>query len=290
MRLLPEGISDLDPNLRWIVEESLRLIEDVVCGLQTSGAGAPGMEEADTAAIVDDMRSTVREWWQEFPERQLLTELYQRTARRREGRGSPDSRRPTSYSEGLRVAQGLLVVIPETGQLDAERESAAMSTFLADQWVSLNGKRRPTALREYIEQSVSNRSYFDALVRIGEKLDDRGEAIPRPLAGWLAKAAGGLRRRPAKNPVSSGRPVDTATLVRDMHLQFAIEVLHRVGVKPRGSNVSGCRMVSEAVGIPEETVRRIWKECPWRTSLVPAMRKYSKAIAERTGPIIPPKA
>ncbi len=290
MRLLPEGISDLDPNLRWIVGESLRLIEEVVCGLQTSGAGAPGMEEADTAAIVDDMRSTVREWWQEFTERHLLTELYQRTARRREGGGYSDSSRPTSYSEGLRVAQGLLVVIPETGQLDAERESAAMSTFLADQWMSLSGKRRPTALQDYIEQSVSNRTYYDALVRIGEKLDDRGESIPRPLAGWLAKAAGGLRRRPAMNTVSSGRPVDPATLVRDMHLQFAIEVLHRVGVKPRGSSVSGCRMVSEALGIPEETVRRIWKECPWRTSLVPAMRKYSKAIAERTGPLLPPKA
>ena len=289
MRLLPKGISDLDPNLRWIVGESLRLMEEVVCGLQTSGAGAPGMEEADAAAIVDDMRATVREWWQEFTERQLLTELYQRTARRREGGGYSDSGRPTSYSEGLRVAKGLLVVIPETGQLDAERESAAASELLADQWVSLNGKRRPTALREYIEQSVSNRSYFDALGRIGEKLHDQGESIPRPLARWLAKAAGGLRRRPAKNPVSSGHPVDTAYFVRDMHLQFAIEVLRRVGVKPSGSFASGCRMVSEAVGLSEDTVRRIWKECPWRTSLVPAMRKYSKAIAERTGPFLPPK-
>ena len=100
MRLLPEGISDLDPNLRWIVGESLRLMEEVVCGLQTSGAGAPGMEEADAAAIVDDMRSEVRKWWQEFTERQLLTELYQRTARRREGRGSPNSRRPHVSSGG----------------------------------------------------------------------------------------------------------------------------------------------------------------------------------------------
>ena len=290
MRLLPEGISDLDPNLRWIVGESLRLMEEVVCGLQTSGAGAPGMEEADTAAIVDDMRSTVREWWLEFTERHLFTELHQRTARRREGGGYSDSSRPTSYPEGLRVAKGLLVVIPETGQLDAEREAAAMSTLLADQWVSLNGKRRPTVLREYIEQSVSNRSYFDALGRIGEKLHDRGESIPRPLDGWLAKAAGGLRRRPAMNPVPSGHPVNTAYFVRDMHIQLAIEVLRRVGVKPSGSFVSGCLMVSEAVGLSEDTVRRIWKECPWRTSFVPAMRKYSKAIAERTGPFIPPKA
>ncbi len=49
-------------------------------------------------------------------------------------------------------------------------------------------------------------------------------------------------------------------------------------------------MVSEALGLGEDTVRRIWKECPWRTSFVPAMQKYSKAIAERTGLFIPPEA
>ena len=290
MGLLPQGIDELDPNIRWLVEERLRLMEEVVCGPQASGAGAPGMEEAKAATIADDMRAELRVWWQEFPEPHLLTELYQRAARRREGRGSPDSRRPRSYPEGLRVARGLLVDIPETGQLDAERESAAASEFLADQWVSLSGKRRPTALQDYIEQSVSNRTYFDALVPIGEKLHDRGESIPRPLAGWLAKAAGGLRRRPAMKPVSSHRPVDPAFLVRDIHIQFAIEVLRRLGVKPSGSSVSGCRMVSVALGLSEDTVRRIWKECPWRTSFVPVMQKYSKAIAERTGPFIPPKA
>ena len=104
---------------------------------------------------------------------------------------------PPSHQEGLRVAQGLLVDIPETGQLDAERESAAMSTLLADQWVSLSGKRRPTALQDYIEQSVSSRVYFDALGRIGEKLDDRGESIPPP----ARRVAGeGCRRAPAAVP------------------------------------------------------------------------------------------
>ncbi len=289
MSLLPEGIDDLDPNLRWIVEESLRLIEDVVCGPQDSGTGAPGMEEAEGATIADDMRAAAWKWWQDYPERKLLTELFQRTAQRREGRGYSDSGRPTSYSEGLRVARGLLVDTPDMGRFDADPESAAVSELLADKWVSLSGKRRPTALQDYIEQSVSNRTYYDALGRIGEKLHGRGEDIPRPLAGWLAKAAGGLRRRPAKNPVPSGHPVNTAYFVRDIHLQFAIEVLRRVGVKPSGSFASGCLMVSEAVGLSEDTVRRIWKECPWRTSFVPAMRKYSKAIAERTGPFLPPK-
>ncbi len=233
MGLLPQGIDELDPPIRWLVEERLRLMEEVVCGPQDSGTGAPGIEEAEGATLADDMRAELRVWWQEFPERHLLTELYQRAARRREGRGSPDSRRPPDETEGVRVAKGLLVAIPDTGQLDAERESAAASEFLADQWVSLSGKRRPAALQDYIEQSVSNRVYFDALVRIGEKLHDRGESIPRPLAGWLAKADGGLRRRPAMKPVPSHRPVDPAFLARDMHIQFAIEVLRRVGVKPK---------------------------------------------------------
>ena len=65
MRLLPEGIDDLDPNLRWIVEESLRLIEEVVCGPQDSGAGAPGMEEAKAATIANDMRAAVWKWWRD---------------------------------------------------------------------------------------------------------------------------------------------------------------------------------------------------------------------------------
>ena len=84
MGLLPEGISDLDPNIRWIVEERLRLIKEVVCGPQDSGAGAPGMEEAEErtrqvverrdkeaedAAIVDRITVEVREFCQDSPAR-----------------------------------------------------------------------------------------------------------------------------------------------------------------------------------------------------------------------------
>ena len=84
-------------------------------------------------------------------------------------------------------------------------------------------------------------------------------------------------------PLPPHRPANPAQLPRDIHIQFAIEVLDRVGVRPRGSLVSGCRIVSEASGIPEGTVERIWKACSWRASFVPEMQKYSKAIAERTG-------
>ena len=98
MSLLPEGIAELDLNNRRNVEECLRLIEEVACGLQAAGTGAPGMKEAEErmlraaergdreakdVAIADRMRAGVWEGWQEFPERQLLTALYQRAARRR---------------------------------------------------------------------------------------------------------------------------------------------------------------------------------------------------------------
>ena len=68
-----------------------------------------------------------------------------------------------------------------------------------------------------------------------------------------------------------------------MHLQFTIEILARVGVPPRGVRVSGCHIVSEASGLPDDTVVRIWKACTWRTSYLPLMRKHSKAIAIRNG-------
>ena len=37
MRLLPEGITELDPNIRWAIEVRLQLIEEAVCGPPASG-------------------------------------------------------------------------------------------------------------------------------------------------------------------------------------------------------------------------------------------------------------
>ena len=75
-----------------------------------------------------------------------------------------------------------------------------------------------------------------------------------------------------------------------MRIQFVIEVLDRIGIKPNGSFVSGCRIVAEVLGIPEDRVRRIWKACIWRRSFMPVMRKQMKAIAERNGPFHTTKA
>ena len=301
----PGGITEAVRNIRWGVGRRLQLVEDVVCGPQDSGTGAPGMREAmecihraverrdrkaEDAAVVDRMRAELQELWWDYPERRLLTDLYRRTARRREGGGSPDSRSPPDETEGLRVARGLLADIPDTGPLDAEWESAALSKVLAAQWLPPNGVPSRVKLREYLRRSKGDRRYFDALGHIEATLHDRGKAIPRLLAGWREEVASGLRRRPARKPVGSHRPVNPAQLPRDMQIQFVIEVLDRIGIKPNGSKVSGCRIVANVLGIPEETVRRIWKACIWRRSFMPVMQKQMKAIAERNGPFHTTKA
>ena len=161
--------------------------------------------KAEEEDIVDYMRSEVREWWQDFPERQLLTSLYRRAALRRAECGPPDSRRRPDHQEGLRIATPLLADIPDTDRFDSEWESEAVSEVLAALLLPPIRVRSPGALRQYIERSEASRAYFGALERMAEKLDSRGEVIPGPLDMWRAKAAGGLRRRPARRSVPSPR-------------------------------------------------------------------------------------
>ena len=51
-------------------------------------------------------------------------------------------------------------------------------------------------------------------------------------------------------PIPARCPLNPDRLRRDMHMQFAIVILEKVGVPPQGSPVSGCHIVSEASGLP----------------------------------------
>ena len=305
MILLPESLTEYVLNLRWANEVRLWIVEEVACGVQTSGTGARGMKKAwermlratergdrkaEEAAFVDYTRAEVWNWWQGFPERRLLTELYRRAARRQEGGGSPDRSRRPSHGEGLRVARPILAYVADPGQFDVEWEFAAMSTVLVALYLPPFGVRSQGLLQEYVGLSRSSRVYFDALVRIGEKLQDWGKAIPRTLSRWREEVASVLRRSPARKPVGSHRPVETASIPRDIHVQFVIDLLRRVGVKPSGGSISGCRIVAEVLGLSEETVRRIWKARVQKGPFAPAMQKKMKATAERTGPLHTTKA
>ena len=151
MRLLPEKVSELNPNFRWVIKTRLRIIEDVVLGPPVSGSDPPTMEEAEERmgravvlrdrkaedeAIVDYLRADMWAWWQDFPEQKLLTDLYQRAARRTAATGSLDGRRLPSNEEGLRVAKGLLADLLDTGPLDAEGEAATVARVLAGEGLS----------------------------------------------------------------------------------------------------------------------------------------------------------
>ena len=297
---LPEGFAELDPNNRWLVETRLQLIEEVACGPQACGVGAPDMEEAEKRirqaverrdrkaeedAIVDCMRAEVRKGWQDFPEPELLTRLYRRAARRRAECGSTDSRHTPSHQEGFRVARPLLTPVPDTRRLDSEWEYAAVLKAQTDQWLSPNGVPSRPALRAYIRLSRSSRVYFDALGRLWEGLDSRGQTIPSSLAKWRRKAASGHLTRPARKPLPPHRPVNSAHVRRDFQIELTISVLQRVGVPPNCSPVSGCRIVSEALGYKhsDERVGSVWKARTSKRPFEPVLRKHSEAMAKRTG-------
>ena len=303
MRLIPESADELDPNIRWGVSMRLRLIEEVVCGTQVSGIDASGKHEAleriehawqrwdikaEEQAVEDYMRAELTEWVRLFPERQLMRLLYQRAARRRDERGTLDSRRSPERKEGLRVARAVLADTPKVGRLDREWESTAVSVVLAS--APRLGVFSPSALSEYIERAEDSRVYFDAVerIRIEEKAKSRDEDIPLPLRKYRPKSARKGQKRPARNPLPRGRPRNPAILRRDLQIQFTIEVLDRLGLSPWGYPLSGLSIVSEALGLPEGTVEDIWKKCFWKKSFVPVMQAYSKAIHERTGPFHTP--
>ena len=229
------------------------------------------------------MRAELREWWRDRPGGQFLAKMYQLEDQRRAAHGTRDSRRVRSHDDWVPVAKLLLTHIPDSGPWDSEWEYAAVSTALATVWLPPIGTRSQTELREYIEHSESIPVYFDALGHICEKLDKSGEDIPPMLTWWRREVASGHRRCPDRKPLPPHRPVELDLAPRDLKIQITIAVLERLGVPPQGSLLSGCRIVSEAMKLSEYTVERIWKARIWNHPFQVAMRKYSKAIAERTG-------
>ena len=177
----------------------------------------------------------------------------------------------------------MLSDIRDTDPLDVEWEADIVARVLAGQGPFSNILPSRRVWRKYIKGSRSIRVFFDALNYIYEEMRNRGRAIPRRLSRWRKHVAEGRRRRPAMKPKPNHRPANWTRLVRDIHIQFTIEFLKGVGVPPRGTAVSGCRIVAEVLGVPELTVVGVWKERTWRKSYVPMMRKYSKDIAIRHG-------
>ena len=195
MKLLPEGIAELDPNLRWMITMHLRILEEAAREPRGSGTGELTLQEtqrrmgdavvlwdrkAEEAAIVDNLQVHIREWLRDFAERQLLSHLYERAALRRENSGTPDSMRRPSHTEGLRLAKALLVDVRPPDPLDSEGEAAFIANMLAGHGPVTFSIRRRARLREYIKESRTSRVHFDALNEIIVEWGRLGEPIPPP--------------------------------------------------------------------------------------------------------------
>ena len=307
MKLLPEDVAELDPNLQGTVETGLQILEEVVRDPDDSGTGEPSIEEAvrlihsaverkdgkaEDGAIEDYQTAATRALWRDYPDQRLsLAKFYKRYDLWRAKSGRRDKRRPLTrdkrrlltHSEGVEIAKPMLSDIRDTDPLDVEWEADIVARVLAGQGPFSNILPSRLVWRKYIKGSRSIRVFFDALNYIYEEMRNRGRPIPRLLARWREDVSEGRRRRPAMKPQPNHRPANWTRLVHDTHIQFTIEVLKSVGVPPRGTGVSGCRIVAEALGVPELTVVGVWKRRPWRKSYVPTMRKYSKDIAIRHG-------
>ena len=172
----------------------------------------------------------------------------------------------------------MLAGIPDKISLDSEGEYEAMSELLAALLSPPMGEPSPARLQRYIDLSKSILVYRDALRRYYEELDNPAKTIFRPALRSQRRAAGRTRFSRANIKVPAHSPAKPALLLRNLQIQFVIGLLDRVGVRPQGKYVSGCRIVGEVIGLSPGRVKSIWE-----MRFTAAMSKYSKALAERTG-------
>ena len=296
MRSLPDRDSDLDANNRWVIDKLMDLTEEVVFEPHDPRPDAPSTEEsmrsvqkaverrdgkAEEKAIVDGIRADLRNWLRKFPERELLTRSFLRAVRRRENSGSPDSSRLPTHSEVLPLARALLADVPGRARLDSAWEAAAVAMVLARLWLLANSRE---TLREYIRRSRKSRVYFIALGMIQYELEYRRETVPSYLGTWCQEADRGHRKPPDLMLIAAHRPINLTVFIRQFRIHLTIELLNRLGVRPRGQHLAGCGVVAEVLGLSEDTIEDIWKDRIWGKPFEPVVTHYEKPLRDRYGP------
>ena len=185
---------------------------------------------------------------------------------------------PPTREEGLRIARPLLAGIPDEITLDAEGEYESVARLLAALLSPPMGEPSPEELQRYTELAKDSPVFGDAVGHYYEGLEDSDKSIFRPGIQWQGRAARRSLLRRTKMKVAPGNPVKPAILIRNLHIQFVLGLLKRVGVPPQGTLVSGCEIVGHVLGISKDGVKDILK-----MRFTEAMMKHSEAIAKRTG-------
>ena len=292
-KLLPGGFGQLLPIVEVIISLHVEYIEKAARGTLASGSDAPSEEqalesvlrmfegrhlEADKRALEEFMAARTWEWWQGYPERRLFSALLVRADLRKKKRwtGNGDDRRRPTREEGLRIARPLLAGIPDEITLDAEGEYESVARLLAALLSPPMGEPSPEELQRYTELAKDSPVFGDAVGHYYEGLENSDKSIFRPSIGWQGRAARRSLLRRTKMKVAPGNPVKPAILIRNLHIQFVLGLLKRVGVPPQGTLVSGCEIVGHVLGISKDGVKDILK-----MRFTEAMMKQSEALAIR---------
>ena len=291
-KLLPGGYVHLLFIIQWVVELHIEQIQEAARGNLAPGIGAPGEDEAiesvlrifearyleaDRRLIERYMAARTWKWWREYPERRLLSDLVERADRRKgHWAGPEDQRRCPTHSEGLRIARPLLAALPKKISLDAVGEYESVARLLAAVMLPPMGEPTSEELQRYTRFAESIPVYKDGVRYFYAGLDNATVPLYRPDIGWQRRS--GIRHYRRKVKVRPGGPVRPAIFLRNLQVQFVVGLLDRIGISPRGEDVSGILIVSEALGIPEGTIRRMWD-----MGFPAEMKKQSRAVAERLG-------
>ena len=128
-------------------------------------------------------------------------------------------------------------------------------------------KDRQQHLTRLIDESPYDKSSWDALDLIAQKLIRTGKRFPRELADWtsdvladqMAKRGEKRRPRPAKGShKKAGRDWNYYWLVEELAKSANVDPTRNDETKPKRSP---CDAVAVASGVPYKTVARIWSDC-----------------------------
>ena len=182
------------------------------------------------------------------------------------------------------IARPILVDAVKKSQFSFRQEAEAVAATLVVHHMPPFAEWSPATLSDYVRRSSGDRTYFDALELSYEVLRSQGMPIPREIAEWWQQVAAGKRQPPPRKRIPRGRQRIAVHPLRNLEIEFVIELLRRLGIPPRGRDRSGCRIAGEIVGVCEYTAELIWKQRVWTRQSAFILREHSKDIARRTGP------
>ena len=224
-----------------------------------------------------------------YPECSLLGELTGRRKRHEAKIGPPDKRRPPSQEEGMRIARPMLSDTAKRSAFSFDQEAEAVWTMLAARYlppfIEYN-EESFIVLRQSIEYAKTSRVYFRALDLCYAEFRNRGWQPPRDLFRWHQQVAAGRHKCPKGNKLRRGRPHIVVNPLRDIQVQFVIEILFRLGMPLRARDRSAFRAVADIIGKTEWDVEFIWKKRVGTKHFPVTLQKQSRAIAKRTGPFL----